>query len=410
MRILYLNPCGQMGGAETSLQELLAGIRNAEPEWDLWLVLGEDGPLAQRARGLGVQVMVAPFPRGLARLGDAGQGPVLLLWSLLKAAAGTALYRRRLGTICRMIQPDIIHTNGFKMHLLGTWTRPAQTAVVWHIHDYVSARPLMRRLLRWWRKHCTAVIANSRSVAADLKALLPGVRIVPIYNAVNFERFAPTGRRANLDALSALAPAAQGTIRVGLVATFARWKGHAIFLEALSKLSAETPVRGYVIGGPIYQTGGSQWTMQELKDHSRRLGVAGKVGFTGFLDDTAEAIRSLDIVVHASTQPEPFGMVIVEAMACAKPVIVSKAGGASELFEEERTALGYPPGDATALARQIERLAGNVSLRAGLGEAARTAAEQSFRPDRMACEAIRLYAECHGAKQKAAALMPSLNV
>ncbi len=149
--------------------------------------------------------------------------------------------------------------------------------------------------------------------------------------------------------------------------------------------------------------------MQELKDHSRRLGVAGKVGFTGFLDDTAEAIRSLDIVVHASTQPEPFGMVIVEAMACAKPVIVSQAGGASELFEEERTALGYPPGDATALARQIERLAGNARLRAGLGEAARTAAEQSFRPDRMASEAIRLYAECHGAKQKAAALMPSLN-
>ena len=50
MRILYLNPCGQMGGAETSLRELLASIRAAEPEWDLWLVLGEDGPLAGKAR------------------------------------------------------------------------------------------------------------------------------------------------------------------------------------------------------------------------------------------------------------------------------------------------------------------------------------------------------------------------
>ena len=308
-----------------------------------------------------------------------------------------------------MIQPDIIHTNGFKMHLLGTWTRPRQAAVVWHIHDYVSARPLMRRLLRWRRKHCTAAIANSRSVAADLKVLLPGVRIVPVYNAVNFERFAPTGRTVDLDALSALPPAARGTVRVGLVATFARWKGHAVFLESLSKLSVETPVRGYVIGGPIYQTGGSQWTRQELEDHSRRLGLSGKVGFTGFLDDTAEAMRSLDIVVHASTQPEPFGMVIVEGMACGKPVIVSKAGGAAELFEEERTALGYPPGDATALARQIERLASDVSLRARLGEAARAAAERSFRPERMACEAIRLYTECHGAQQKAAALLPSLN-
>ena len=403
MRILYLNPCGQMGGAETSLQELLASIRNAEPDWDLWLVLGEDGPLAHRARGLGVQVIVAPFPPGLARLGDAGQGPVLLLWSLFKAAAGTALYRRHLSTICRMVQPDIIHTNGFKMHLLGTWTRPGQTAVVWHIHDYVSTRPLMRRLLRWCRKRCTAAIANSKSVAADLKVLLPGVRIIPIYNAVNFERFAPTGRTVDLDALSELPPAARGTVRVGLVATFARWKGHAIFLESLSKLSAETPVRGYVIGGPIYQTGGSQWTRQELEAHSRRLGVASKVGFTGFLDDTAEAIRSLDIVVHASTQPEPFGMVIVEGMACAKPVIVSRAGGATELFEEERTALGYPPGDATALARQIERLVADESFRARLGQAARAAALLAFPGCRLARELANLYRECCVEAQKVAA-------
>jgi len=403
MRILYLNPCGQMGGAETSLHELLASIRNEEPEWDLWLVLGEDGPLAQRARALGVHVTATPFPPGLATLGDAGQGPVWLLWSVLKATVGTALYGRRLGAICRMIQPDIIHTNGFKMHLLGTWTRPRQTAVVWHIHDYVSARPIMRRLLRWCRKHCTAAIANSRSVAADLKVLLPGVRIVPIYNAVNFERFAPTGRTVDLDALSALPPAAPGTIRVGLVATFARWKGHAVFLEALSKLSTETPVRGYVVGGPIYQTGGSQWTMQELKEHSRRLGVAGKVGFTGFLDDTAEAIRSLDIVVHASTQPEPFGMVIVEGMACAKPVIVSQAGGATEVFEEGRTALGYPPGDATALARQIERLAADESLRARLGQAARAAVLTAFPGRRLARELASLYRECCVEVQKVAA-------
>ena len=69
MRILYLNPCGQMGGAETSLHELLASIRHAKPDWDLWLVLGEDGPLAQRARALGVQVIVAPFPPRAGKVG-----------------------------------------------------------------------------------------------------------------------------------------------------------------------------------------------------------------------------------------------------------------------------------------------------------------------------------------------------
>ena len=403
MRILYLNPCGHMGGAETSLHELLAGIRCAEPDWDLWLVLGEDGPLAQRARKLGVQVLVVPFPAALAGMGDAGQGRALTAWPLFRAAVETAFYRRRLGAVCRTIQPDVIHTNGLKMHLLGTWALPCQCALVWHIHDYLSARPLMRRLLRWRRKRCTAAIANSKSVAADLQALLPGERIVPIYNAVNLERFAPAGRTADLDALSGLPAAQPGTVRVGLIATFARWKGHTVFLEALAKLSAETPVRGYVIGGPIYQTGGSQWTRQELEGHGRRLGLAGKVGFTGFLDDTAEAMRSLDIVVHASTQPEPFGMVIAEGMACGKPVIVSEAGGAAELFEDGRTALGYPPGDAAALARQIERLTSDENLRSRLGQAARAATLGAFRGRRMAGEVASLYRECVVEARKAAA-------
>ena len=61
MKIVYLNPCGKLGGAETSLRELLASIRTAEPDWELWLVLGEDGPLAAIARDLGVKVLVSRF-------------------------------------------------------------------------------------------------------------------------------------------------------------------------------------------------------------------------------------------------------------------------------------------------------------------------------------------------------------
>ena len=409
MRIVYLNPCGQMGGAETSLRELLSGVRTAEPDWQLWLVLGEDGPLAGIAEKLGVQVIVAPFPCALARLGDAGRGALAVGWSLLTAAFSTALYARRLAARLRAIQPDVIHTNGFKMHLLSIWTRPRGASVVWHIHDYVSSRPLMGRLLRRHRRRCTAAIANSRSVAADLRTLMPGLKVLTIYNAVDLARFGPAGSTVDLDALAGLSPAPADTVKVGLVATFARWKGHKVFLRALSELTCDTPIRGYVIGGPIYQTAGSQYSLAELGAERNRLGLTDKVGFTGFLNDTAGAIRSLDIVVHASTEPEPFGMVIIEAMASAKPLIASRAGGAAELFDEEHTGLGHEAGDATGLARQIGRLAADPGLRARLGEAARTAAEQSFRPDRMACEAIRLYNECHGTKQEAATLMSSLN-
>lgn len=408
MRIAYLNPSGQLGGAETSLRELLASIRAVAADWELYLVLGEDGPLGAKAEALGVKVIVAPFPAALARLGDTGNRP----WSMgavLKAVWGTVLYTRRLARMLQSLQPDIIHTNGFKMHLLGAWARPRRTPLVWHIHDYVRSRRLMSRLLRLFGSSCTAAVVNSRSVATDLRALMPGLKIVPIYNAVDLEHFSPAGTKLDLDAMAGLPPAVGGTVRVGLVATFARWKGHKTFLGALARLSADAPVRGYIIGGPIYQTDGSQWSLLELQLEADRLGLAGQVGFTGLLDDAAAAMRSLDVVVHASTQPEPFGMVIIEAMACAKAVIVSNAGGATELFEDGCTALAHAPGDQAALARQIERLVADASLRARLGEAGRAAAARSFHGRRLASELTGLYQECCGAIPKAAAFLPSLN-
>ena len=393
MRIVYLNPCGNLGGAETSLCALLASVRAAEPSFDLWLVLGEDGPLANIARDLGVEVRVRPFPPSLRRLGDAGTGRLEAGLALLNATPGTARYAWELAAWLGKMQPDIVHTNGLKMHLLGAWTRPHGNALVWHIHDYVGRRPLMSRLLRRFRKSCAAVIANSKSVASDLQSVLPSVRIKPIYNAIDLERFSPKGNKLDLDRLAGLAPAATGTIRTGLVATFAKWKGHKVFLEALARLPDEAPVRGYIIGGPIYQTSGSQWTRPELEQEVDRLGLRGKVGFTGFVQDVAPAMRALDMVIHASTEPEPFGMVIIEGMACGKPVIASQAGGACELFRDGETALGHVPGDSQSLARQILRLASDGALRQQLGQAGRRVAETRFHGQRLAQELLALYGE-----------------
>ncbi len=115
------------------------------------------------------------------------------------------------------------------MHLLGAWTRPRGTALFWHIHDYVGPRRLMRRLLWPFRRACSVAIANSKSVAEDLARVLPGVRIVPIYNAIDLQRFSPAGDRMDLDAKAGLAPAPPGTVRVGFIGTYAHWKGHKVF-------------------------------------------------------------------------------------------------------------------------------------------------------------------------------------
>ncbi|HUI78996.1 MAG TPA: glycosyltransferase family 4 protein [Bryobacteraceae bacterium] len=409
MRILYLNPCGQMGGAETSLLELLRSMRAAVPDWELWLVLGEDGPLAGKAQELGVRLRLAPFPRSLARTGDIAPRSVAAFGSLAWSAYGAVRYASQLATAIRQIAPDVIHTNGLKMHVLGAWSAAKATPVVWHIHDYISTRRMMGRLLRRFSNGCAAAIVNSHSVAADVHALMPAVKTTVLYNAIDLERFSPAGDRFDLDRACGLSPAPDGTIRVGLVATFARWKGHKVFLQALSHLLPDAHVRGYIVGGPIYQTSGSQWTREELENEAERLGLSGKVGFTGVLDNPAAAMRALDIVVHASTQPEPFGMVIVEAMGCGKPVIVSRAGGAQELIDEGRTALGHAPGDDRALASAIKRLAKDEALRSRLGAAGRNEAIRRFDGQRLANELRGLYTALRDGSHEVTPLVASLS-
>lgn len=378
-----------MGGAETSLLELLASVRAAEPEWKLTLLLGGNGPLVEKASRLGVAVHVLPIPAVLAKLGDSsGKGTGAKLWG----AAAAIRYARQLNRMLRSERPDLVHSTGFKMHVLSAWACPRGIPLIWHIHDYVGSRPLMSRLLRWHAGRCATAIVNSRSVAEEVRAALgEKLRVDCIYNAIDLNRFSPAGVRADLDTLSGLPPAPPATIRVGLVATFAWWKGHRVFLNALSQLPPDLPVRGYIIGGAVYSTAGSQESAGSLRAEAARLGVADRVGFTGHIDDTASAMRALDVVVHASTAPEPFGMVIAEGMACAKPVVVSRAGGARELFEEDVDALSHAPSDAADLARQILNLAAERELRARLGWAGRRRAEASYAGQRLAREVLLAY-------------------
>ena len=400
MRVVYLSPSAQLGGAELSLLDVMACMRARAPQSSLTLIAGDEGPLIDRAARLGVDTVTLPFPRAVAQIGDAGAGGNAgaqvgrgaLTARLLLAAPGVASYVSRLRTALRNRQPDIIHTNGFKMHVLGSWARPADVPVLWHVRDYVSARPLAARFMKALAPTCTAAIANSESVARDLRTVCgDGLRVHAVHNRIDVERFSPVGATLDLDAWSKLPPAADGMIRVGLPATFARWKGHDVFLKALSILCANRGVRGYVIGGALYKTAGSQYTMAELRSLARDLGVEQTVGFTGYVDDPAAALRSLDIVVHASTQPEPFGRVIVEAMACGKAVIVSRGGGASELIDQDTNAVSFTPGRADELAQQIEKLAADDSLRQALGRAGRDTALKRFDRAHLADEIIRIY-------------------
>ncbi len=216
--------------------------------------------------------------------------------------------------------------------------------LVWHLHDYVQSRPLTATLLRRLARRADAIVANSDSVRQDASAALgTGREVRRIYNAVDGGRFSADGPALDLAGLAGL-PGDDGLVRIGLVATFARWKGHETFVDAIGRLHARSRVRGYIIGGPVYETAGSQWSMEELRAAVARAGLSDVIGLTGPIADVPAAMRRLDVLVHASTSPEPFGMVIAEGMACGRAVVASAGGGASELFEDGVNARGHRAG------------------------------------------------------------------
>jgi glycosyltransferase involved in cell wall biosynthesis len=211
-------------------------------------------------------------------------------------------------------------------------------------------------------------------------------RVHTILNAIDLDHFSPSGPTERLNG-------GPGTLNVGLVATFARWKGHDVFLRALAALPAgiHAYIAGSETGGTLYRTPGSQFTIDDIRRRAEKLKVLDRITFTGFLEDPAPLMRALDIVVHASTEPEPFGLVIAEAMGCGRAVVASMAGGAAEILHPGVNGLGHVPGDVHGLANCIERLARRPELRRQYGDAARDTAERLFQPARFAEQMIAVY-------------------
>lgn len=401
MKIAFINPAGGLGGGELSLLDLLASLGESAPQVGRVLIATAEGPLLERAEALGVETHLLRLPKRAASLGDfhlAGRGRISSVARLaargLPAAPAGWSFIRALRRRLQKTEPTVIHTNGLKAHLLVRLAGPSGIPVVWHVRDFPGARPVMASALRWASKRAAGAIAISEAVARDVKSIAPGLPVRTIYNAVDVSRFRPEQKPGDwLDREAGLSAAPTGSLRVGLVAAFARWKGQDTFIDAAAKVDPRRNVRFYVIGSPIYETRGSQFSLEELRERAARAGLTDRLGFVPFQADAATVFQSLDVAVHASSRPEPFGRTIVEALACGKPTIVSAAGGAVELFRDGLDAVGFTPGSSAELAALIEKLAGDPDLRRELARAGRDSAVARFSRDRLAADLLKTYAD-----------------
>ena len=144
-RVALLAASGQLGGAERMVLE--AARAWMALGWSPAVVALEDGPLLSAARDLGVEALAMPAAAGMARLGDAGGPRSATLLSLARVAGSLPSYVRRLARALDDWQTEVIHSHGIKTHVLSALL-PRRRPVIWHLHDYVGARPLSASILR----------------------------------------------------------------------------------------------------------------------------------------------------------------------------------------------------------------------------------------------------------------------
>ncbi len=388
MKILFINPIGELGGAERSLLDSIWSLKRHDPSLQLELLSFAPGPLLGGARDLGIPADVLALPAKLQQLGESLPLKEALLKTLIRSPAALA-FAARLRRVVARSGADILHTNGLKAHVLTALARMPDQKLLWHVHDFVSWRPIMRHLLPRLSGRADAAIAISQAVASDMHRILPLLPIEVVLNGIRTEDF-ERGRVAplDLDALAGLPPSP--AVRIGLIATYAHWKGHELFLEAAARVN-DPSLRYYIIGGPVYMSRASQLSESLLRERIAALRLEGHVGLLPFQREPASVYSALDIVVHASTKPEPFGRTVAEGMAAGCALVASAEGGPLEQIRDRIDGLLFKPRDVESLASNLKLLAENSALRRQFAKAAALRARTDLHADRIGPKVTAIY-------------------
>ena len=386
MRVVYLDHSASLSGGELALVRLLAALKDVEAH----VILAEDGPLVHRLLETGVSVEVLALGTGTRSLRRSEVRPGAQSAGAALVAAGYAL---RLSLRLRDLRPQLVHTNSLKAGVYGTAAaRMARIPAVWHVRDRISEEylpgPAVMIVRRLMESGAHAIIANSATTLATLR-LSPGQgTVIPSsLGAIGSARdgTGPEGRAR---------PQVAHPVVVGIVGRIAPWKGQDVALRAFSRAFPNGGERLVVVGAPLFGQDEVSYDAS-LRTLARGLGIADRVEFRGFQEDVAGELGQIDILVHASTIPEPFGQVVVEGMAAGRPVVAADAGGPAEVITDGVDGVLYRGGDIDGLSRALQRLAADPSLRSRLGAAAKRRSGD-FSSERASAKVMDVYRQVLG--------------
>ncbi len=288
--------------------------------------------------------------------------PVMYATSLVSAVANV-VYVWRIALRIVIGRIDIVHMNNGMDNseaALVTWLLRRRILV--HCHGPAPMGLLRRFLVR--RAHGYVAVSN------HIKDYLVAHGVA----AQNVEVIPNPAEKMTIDEGLVRSVRARYHLRpeqrvFGIFGRIVGWKGHREFVLAASEVVKRMPEAVAFIVGDV--SDGDRRLWDDLQELVRQQGLADRFVFTGYIARIVELYGIMDVVVHASTWPEPFGLVIIEAMGCGIPVIASNLGAPSEIIDDGKDGLIVDPKNTPALAQALLDLLGNESLRRDMGQRAR---------------------------------------
>jgi L-malate glycosyltransferase len=379
LRLLFLNHTGVQSGAENALLRLLDGLPREHaravacpPDGTLKATLRERGVEQFDLRGTGLSLSLHPIetPRGLLHL----------LQSAL-AARG----------IARRFRADLVHANSVRAGLIGVAAhRLGGPPVVVQCHDHLPrsrAGDLTRAVIA---REAEEVVAVTDRTAAHFNDGLRSPKAERVYISVDHARFSPAvGGSSTVRSELSIPDSAPLLAQVGQITP---WKGHDTAIRALYAIRRRLDAHLLIVGDVAfnsrrYDNTGYRDTLVRL---ARELGVDSAVHFLGSRDDVPELMAAADLLLLPSWD-EPFGLVVLEAMAVGTPALVTMHGGVGEYVSDGVNGRLLPPRDPAAWADAATNLLRDPEALARMAKnAARTASE--FTDERYCSQMLEVYA------------------
>lgn len=403
-RVLFIDLAPAVGGSLVSLYHLVAGLDRQRYEPHVALLRGQ--PFAERIRAAGVAVLELETTCGLSssdrvaldvvrRGGVAswlkghrwGERLVHLVGFYARVYPHEAAQARELGTALKMIRPDLVHLNdALFVNRPGVLAaRRAGVRAICHVRSFETRS----HYDVWLSRSLRGYICVSHAVEEHLQRQ-PG-RTGPswvVHNGLDLSEF---DAAVTSESVRSEFGFTKEDVVLGSVGRLVPWKGHSVFLAGLADLARTDPrVRGLIVGAPEPSRVGY---IEELRSLADRLGLARKVVFTGQRWDVPRLLKGMDILVHTSTAPEPFGRVLIEAMAAGTLVIASDAGGVAEIITDGVTGFMVPMNDEAALVQTAQRVLAQGESAHQVRMAARRCVEQCFTVQHYVRGVERVYEE-----------------